>query len=63
MQIISHFDLVNIMMPANANLVFKFLIQIATLDLIPAEPLIDEIENKAGITNDDFVLTDSFIDF
>lgn len=37
MQIISHFDLVNIMMPPNAHYLFKFLVQIATLNIVPSE--------------------------
>lgn len=63
MQIISHFALVNIMMPANAEFLFDFLAEIATLNLVPSEPMIESIEGSIGIVNDDFYLTDSFIDF
>ena len=63
MQIVAHFDLVNIMMPANAHLLFKVLVQIATFDLVPSEPIISEMEDGLGIENDEFALTDSFIDF
>ena len=63
MQIVSHFDLVNIMMPANAHHLFKMLVSIATLDLLPSDVVIEEIENNFGIVNDDFALTDSFVDF
>ena len=51
------------MMPANAHQLFKLLVQIATMDLLPSEVVIDELEASVGIKNDEFSLTDSFIDF
>ena len=62
-QIVSHFDLVNISMPANAHHLFKILVQIATFNIIPTEVVIDAIEDKVGIDNDGFMLTQSFVDF
>ena len=44
LQIVAHFDLVNITMPANAQILFKMLVAIATFDIVPAEDLIDGIE-------------------
>ena len=63
MQIVAHFPLVNIMMPANAQHVFKIIVQIATMDLLPTEPVIEDFEKNVGIMNDDYFLTDSFVDF
>ena len=63
LQIVSHFDLVNIMMPANAHQLFKILVSIATFEILPTETVIDEIEKTLGIVNDEFTLTESFIDF
>ena len=63
MQIVSHFDLVNIMMPANAHHLFKIIVSIATLDLLPTDLMIEEIEDGFGIVNDDVALTESFVDF
>ena len=63
MQIVSHFDLVNIMMPSNAQYLFKILVSIATFNILPTEGVIDEIEEWLGIVNDDFYLTESFLDF
>ena len=57
MQIVSHFDLVNIMMPANAHHMFKILVSIATLDLLPADVVIEDMENSVNLVNDDFALT------
>ena len=51
------------MMPANAHQLFKLLVEIATLNLLPTEVVIDEMEALMGISNDNFSLTDSFIDF
>ena len=50
-------------MPANAQILFKILVSIATFDIVPAEQLIDGIENWLGIINDEFTLTESFADF
>ena len=57
MQIVSHFDLVNIMMPANAQYLFKILVTISTFNILPTEAVIDEIESGLGIVNDNFTLT------
>ena len=43
-QIISHFFLVNITMPANADYLFRLLVQIATLNIVPTDGLILKIE-------------------
>ena len=40
MQIIAHFPLINVNMPANAQMLFKILIKIATFDMLPTEALI-----------------------
>lgn len=40
MQIVALFPLINIMMPANAELFFRVIIQIATFDLLPTEDFI-----------------------
>ena len=63
LQIVSHFDLVNIVMPANAHVLFKILVQIATFDILPVETFISDFEDSLGIVNDSFALTPSFIDF
>ena len=57
MQIVSHFDLVNIMMPSNAQYLFKILVAISTFNILPTEVVIDEIESGLGIVNDNFTLT------
>lgn len=62
-QIVSHFDLVNISMPANASFLYQILVSIATFNILPTESLIAEIEAVFGIVNDDFTLTESFINF
>lgn len=50
-------------MPANAHEVFKLIVQIATLDLVETEPLIEEVESRFEIKNDDFFVTETFCDF
>ena len=51
------------MMPANANKLFTILIKIATFDLVPAEHVIEGIENMLSITHDEIFLTENFVDF
>ena len=63
MQIIAHFPLINVMMPTNAHILFKILIKIATLDLIPTELFLDDLQEEFGLTNDSFELTDNFVTF
>ena len=43
MQIIAHLPLINVMMPANATVLFSILIKIATIDVIPSEFLIEKV--------------------
>lgn len=62
-QIIAHFDLVNVQMPANATQMFKMLAQTATFNFVPTRGVIDEIENMLRIVNDKFRLTENFVDF
>ena len=50
-------------MPANAHILFKILVQIATFDLVPTESVNAEMQSSLGIEDDDFVLTESFVDF
>ena len=63
MQIIAHFPLLNIMMPTNAHMLFKILIKIATLDLLPTEEFLEDVQEFAGLINDDYELTDDFVTF
>ena len=63
MQIIAHFPLIHIMMPANAHKLFAVLVKIATLDLFPTEYIIEGLEAEMGITHDEIALTDNFVDF
>ena len=63
MQIVAHFDLVNIMMPANAHQLFKILVTIAPFEIVPTETFIEDLQGEIGLENDEFSLTQSFIDF
>lgn len=44
LQIVSHFPLINIMMPSNAHRLFSIIIQIATFDIAPVEDAIANAE-------------------
>ena len=63
LQIVAHFPLINLMMPANAQMVFRMLVQIATFEFIPIGPLIEESETRIGIDNTEYSVTDNFEDF
>ena len=60
MQIVAHFPLINIAMPANADAMFQVLIEITTFGLIPTEDFLEDIQKDAGLANDSFILTDNF---
>ena len=51
------------MMPSNAHRLFQIIIQIATFDLAPVESIIEGAEEKLGIENDGFILSDNFAAF
>ena len=63
MQIVSHFPLINIMMPKNAGMLFQVITQIATFDMIPTEEFIKKGEDSVGLEKDDFFISDSFEEF
>ena len=63
MQIIAHFPLINIMMPSNAQIVFNVIVEIATFDIIPTEPLIESAEDDMGLIRKEYILTDNFEEF
>ena len=43
LQIMAHFPLINILMPANCQLIFLVVVKIATFDLLPIDGLMDKI--------------------
>ena len=49
LQIIAHFSLINVMMPANCHVIFKIFAKIATFDLIPVYKIIEAINQFLGV--------------
>ena len=62
MQIIGHFPLLNIMLPANAYWLFSAILKIATFDVLPVGSLISEFEESVGLEQDDMALSDTMAD-
>ena len=60
MQIVAHFPLINIAMPANADAMFQVLIEITTFGIIPTEDFLENIQNDVGLDGDSFIMTENF---
>ena len=61
LQIIAHFPLVNVIMPANCQLVFSFIIKIATFDVVDVSTIMDWIDEIFPSESDeDIVMNDNF---
>ena len=43
MQIIAHFPLINVLMPANCHMLFSVFVKIVTFDLIPIDELMERV--------------------
>lgn len=63
LQIVAHFPLINLMMPGNAQFLFQIIVKIATFDILPTEELIQDAEDSFGIENEEYILTDTFVDY
>ena len=49
MQILAYLPLFNVMMPANAQYMFKIIIKIANFELIDIESFIEDVERSTGL--------------
>ena len=52
LQIVAHFPMINVLMPANCQLLFTIVVKVATFDMIPVDGLMDKI-NKFIVTDKD----------
>ena len=52
LQIVSHFPLINVHMPANCQLLYGMLIKAATFDIVPVDGIMDFIATYLTTTND-----------
>ena len=62
LQIVAFFPLLDVLIPANAKVVFEILIKIATFDLIPVDSIIEVITGLFEST-DDFEVPENFTEF
>ena len=44
-QIVSHFPLINVLVPANCKFVFSIMVKIATFDVIPVDGIMESIQS------------------
>ena len=51
LQVVSHFPLINILMPANAHYTFETFMLLATFQTIPTGDILESIEDDLGIEN------------
>ena len=59
LQVVAFFPLLDVLIPANAKVVFEILIKIATFDLIPVDSIIEVITGIFDST-DDFEVPENF---
>ena len=62
LQIIAHFPLINILMPANCQVLFLVVVKIATFDLIPVDGFMESVEQIFD-GKYDLNLSDNFAEF
>ena len=46
LQIVAHIPLLTIIMPGNASVIYDLLYKVATFDLLPIDPILEEIEDS-----------------
>ena len=62
LQIVAHFPLINILMPANCQVLFRVIVKIVTFDWIPIDGFMDSVE-KIFKGKVDIELSDNFAEF
>ena len=60
LQIIAHYPLINVSMPANCQLLFTIVVKIATFDLIPVDGIMDKLKGVLRTSHDDYRMGDNF---
>ena len=60
LQIITSLPLINVLMPANCQLLFSVLVKIATFDLIPVDGVMDEIDRMMPTEDSHIEIPDNF---
>ena len=60
MQIIAHFPLVNVLMPANCQVLFSMIIKVVTYDIIPVDGVIEWITDLYHTYPDKFEVSENF---
>ena len=63
LQIVSHFPLINVLMPANCRLLFSILIKMATFDLLPVDGIMEFIAEILTATDDSSMVEQNFNEF
>ena len=63
MQIIAHFPLINVLMPANCQMLFSIFIKIVTFDLIPIDQLMERVSEMYETEPEPFPIKDNFVHF
>ena len=63
LQIIAHYPLINVLMPANSQILFSVIVRVATFDLIPVEGIMDWIQEKFQASPDHIEVGDNWKEF
>ena len=63
LQIIAHYPLINVLMPANCQLLFTVVVKIATFDLIPVDGIMEEIKTHIKTAKDSYTMPENLQEF
>ena len=63
LQIIAHYPMINVLMPANCQLLFTVVVKIATFDLIPVDGIMELIGRNLHTSQDAYKMPGNFEEF
>ena len=63
LQIIAHFPMINVLMPANVQMLFMIVVKIATFDMLPVGGIMEWFDETIPTTSDPYAMPANFQEF
>ena len=60
LQIVAHFPMINVLMPANCQMLFMIVVKIATFDLIPVDGIMEGLDKLIVTKGDAYEMQHNF---
>ena len=60
LQIVAHLPMINVLMPANVQLLFQLVVKIATFDMLPVDGIMEWFDETIQTTSDPYAMPDNF---